>query len=129
MSRYLTADLKRREVRKAGRSTPGGEGATAWCRRLNQVGGLCCIDSWPSDRSSESRRFTLWLTRRLAAAFYDKAPALASLSGVEELALRFKPWGQELLMLTVLEEPHLDIVMSQVLAHFEAISALAGERR
>lgn len=111
--RYLTTAAKRRELfcweRIKTRPLPpgdlGGRGfpdpeIVPWVDRLNELPGVCTLQSCAGHATGNSAGLWIWLDRETAGRFDTQAFALSSMPGIEEVSRSYKAWGQEVVVVT-----------------------------
>lgn len=144
MGRYLTPFEKERvltEWRETLRSMPkavpsdGDERGypdppiVPWCEELNDVTGICTVQSCCGhkrlDGTFVSGHLWLRLDKEMAARFDMQALALAGASGIERVSRLYSQWGAEVVEIVFLgnERGQLERSMQSILGFLRTLSS------
>lgn len=106
-----------------------------WCRIINQLPGICTIQSCAGHRRADGTLNSghLWvrLSRDMSARFDEIAMSLAAQPGIEQVSRLYTRWGAEVVSLVFLgnERGHLERSMQTVVQSLTALARSCGTSR
>lgn len=137
MARYLTPATKAEELGHLYSTNLLDSGILPFLEKLNAISGLVtlqsCIGHWKNDYSTGEKylqptSFWLRLNESMAQLFYRNAFKLRSLPGIDDVSIRFQPYGHEIVDI-VFDSDGTEAFENTCLSVLHFFKQLASEQR